>query len=291
MPPDTIRLAAADASVTIALKGAEPVSWRVGGRELLWNGDPAHWARSAPILFPVVGASAGGSVRVGGRSYPMPQHGFARDSRFEAIEQTETMARLRLIESDETWTHYPFRFALEVTATLGIDGSLALEFAVTNTDTADMPYALGLHPAFPWPFDGGAREDYAVEFEAEEHGKLPDVTADGLLRPGERTLPLDGRRLALSPDLFCEALAILDAHSRSMRFVAPTGAAIVMEVEDFPHLALWTRPTAPFLSLEAWTGHADWEGFQGELSERASIRLLPIGHTLRHAVTLRWQAA
>ena len=70
-----------------------------------------------------------------------------------------------------------------------------------------------------------------------------------------------------------------------------SGEAIEMAVEDFPHLALWTRPTAPFLSLEAWTGHADWAGFSGELRERNTIRLLAPGSSARHAVTLSWREA
>ena len=71
-----------------------------------------------------------------------------------------------------------------------------------------------------------------------------------------------------------------------MRFVAPGGLAIAMRMEDFPHLAVWTKPTAPFLSLEAWTGHADWAGFAGELAERDSQRLLAPGATVRHGIAL-----
>ena len=67
--PDCVALAIDGATASVALAGAEPRSWRVGGRELLWHGDPAHWGERAPILFPVVGASAGGMVRIGGENY------------------------------------------------------------------------------------------------------------------------------------------------------------------------------------------------------------------------------
>src|SRR5918998_4792702 len=166
-----LRLKADGASARVALVGAEPVSWRVGGRELIWSGDPAHWARHAPILFPVVGASAAGTVRVGPQSYPMPQHGFARDSLFTIEEQAGDFVRLKLVESDETWRHFPFRFILEIGITLRPD-SLSLVFVVTNTDTSDMPYAIGFHPAFPWPFDADGREGHAVEFEHEENPEV-----------------------------------------------------------------------------------------------------------------------
>ena len=74
-----------------------------------------------------------------------------------------------------------------------------------------------------------------------------------------------------------------------MRFTGPDGAAIRLAVSDFPHLAVWTKPTAPFLSLECWTGHADWDGFAGDLTGRDSQRLLAPGGRARHGVTLSFE--
>lgn len=287
---ETVRIQSGGASAELSLTGAEPLSWRIGDRDLLWHGDPAHWARRAPLLFPVVGASAGGVVRIGHQEYPMPQHGFARDLLFTIREKTEDSVRLQLKESDDTWTHYPFRFVLDVTVVI-TENKLEFGFEVRNTDTSDMPYAFGFHPAFPWPFDGGAREDYEVAFEIEERPNVPEITADGLIGTNSRVVPFVGKRLPLDPNLFTEALCLLDAHSQSLRFVAPSGAAIGMTVENIPHFALWTKPDAPFLSLEAWTGHADPEGFEGELFERPSIIRLPMGHAMRHLVTMTWEAA
>ena len=287
---DVVRLHHGPASAALALTGAEPVSWMVDGRELIWGGDPGFWAGQAPILFPVVGASAGGVVRVEGRAHPMPQHGFARRLPFSLAERTEDSACLVLRDSTETLAAYPFPFRLDVIAHLDED-TLALTFAVTNTGSAEMPFSLGFHPAFPWPFDGGPREAYAVAFEGDETGAIPDVAPGGLLRRGSRRLALDGRRLALDPSLFAEALCFLDARSRSLRFLSPSGTSITMETDGFAHLALWTKPEAPFLSLEAWTGHADWDGFSGELRERASITLLAPRATHRHRVQLVWRPA
>ena len=50
------------------------------GRQLLWDGDPSVWHGRAPILFPVIGLLVNGSYRLDGTVYPMPKHGFARDS-------------------------------------------------------------------------------------------------------------------------------------------------------------------------------------------------------------------
>ncbi|KAA2234394.1 aldose 1-epimerase family protein [Salinarimonas soli] len=287
---DPIRLAAGAAAAEISPLGAEPMAWRIGERQLLWSGDPAHWNRRAPILFPVVGASAGGVARVGRRAFPMPRHGFARDCSFALVDRDAARVRLRLTDGEATRAHYPFAFALEVEAALS-PSALALAFTVTNPGGVDLPYALGFHPAFPWPFAGGSAEDYRVVFDADQNPGVPDLTPDGLLREGSRRLPLGGAVLPLTGDLFArDALVMRDVQGRSMRFTAPDGAALAVEAEDFPHFALWTKPGAPFLSLETWTGHADPEGFSGEMAEKPSIRILPPGGHATHRTTLRFGA-
>lgn len=286
----SVTLEAGDASAVIAVRGAEPRSWRVGGRELLWHADASHWDRSAPILFPVVGASAGGTIQVDGVPHPMPQHGFARDSLFDVVERRPEAVRLRLSESPTSRAHYPFAFVLEVTIALA-PATLSLTFEVRNVGPQPMPYALGVHPAFPWPFDATSREGHSVEFAAPERADVPLLTSDGLLQRRTRRLDLRGTQLALTHELFSQgALVFLDAASAAVTFVSPSNARITLAGEGFPHLALWTKPTAPFLSMEAWTGHADWEDGAGELRDRPSMRSLEDGAAGRHEVRMNYSA-
>ncbi len=286
---ERIDLIARDGSTaSLSTHGAEPVSWTVGGSEYLWSGDPVHWNRHAPWLFPVVGASSGGAVTVAGRRYPMGQHGFARDLPFTVVERAPDAVRLRLTDGPRTREHYPFAFRLDVAARLRPAG-LDLEVTVANPGDGPLPYALGFHPAFPWPFAGGERArdgGYAVAFEAAERPFAPKVGEGGLLLRDEQPVPFDGATLPLDPANFTEAFVLRNARSRVMRFTGPGGRAIRMEAEDFPHLAIWTKPTAPFLSLECWSGHADWAGFEGELADRDSQRLLAPGAQARHGVRL-----
>ena len=282
----TIDLGAGDATASLALVGAEPMSWRVAGRDYLWCGDPAHWERRAPILFPVVGASANGRIKVDGRSYLMQRHGFARDAVFSLVERSDDRARLRLVADEKTRALYPFDFSLDVVATL-TPRSLALAFEVRNAGAKAMPYAVGFHPAFPWPFADGEKTDYAIDFTQAEIARAPNITDEGLIAASDRPIPLTDRRLPLAPGLFAhDALCFLNARSEAMRFRAASGATIAMQVEDFPHFAVWTKPMAPFLSLECWTGYADPDGFDGELSQRPSMRQLTPGAAARHVVTL-----
>jgi galactose mutarotase-like enzyme len=280
--PDTIALRHGGSSARIATLGAEAREWRVGGRDLLWPSDAAIWPQISPILFPVVGWTRDGA-RVEGKHYPLGLHGFAAAQQFQVDRQAGDQVRLRLRDDSETRRQYPFAFHFAVEYRLG-DSSLEVTLEIENAGEAAMPYACGLHPGFRWPFSGGAREGSRIVFEAPENPQIPVIARGGLISSRRRPIPLDGAILPLSDALFDgDALCFLDAHSRSLRFVGSDGASIAMHFGDFPHAALWTRPGAPFLCLEAWTGYSDPEGFTGELRDKPGMLTLAGGQMARHS--------
>jgi len=281
-----IKLEHGAATAVIQVMGAEPCAWSVAGRELLWPGDAQSWSQRAPILFPIVGRLQHGRVRIGGGVYEMGVHGFARSMLFSVVERTADHVRLMLTHDAETMIAYPFPFALSVDYRL-TDTTLSAAFTVANPGDEPLPYALGFHPGFLWPFAGGKPEQYTLAFAEEEETEVPVLTADGLFSTERRSLPLDGRSLPLSHDLLTnEALCFLHARSTSVRFIAPDGSAIEVSTEDFPHLALWSWPPAPFLCIESWTGHGDPDEFDGDITSKPSMRLLASGAQAKHAVHL-----
>lgn len=289
---DFVTIASGASRARIALRGAELRSFVVGGRERLWQADPAFWPKSAPILFPAVGRSAGAEIRVDGRAYPMPIHGFASTSAFVVESAGVDEATLVLADSPETRRHYPFAFRLSVTFAIA-ESRLAVRLDVTNTGDRPMPYAAGLHPAFLWP-ERGTGEGAAIRFAADETPLVPVITPDGLFDTARRPVTIKDRRMILSQDnLGSEAVVFLDAASRAVTFLPGDGTAIDVENEGFAHIALWTREGAPFLSIESWTGHGDAPGYSGEFDARPSITLLPPGETRTHAArySLREAAA
>jgi galactose mutarotase-like enzyme len=274
-------LARADVSV----QGGELQAWYIGGQNLLWERDPQWWDQSAPILFPIVGWANQGRINVDGRSRPIGVHGFAAQSQFTMLERTDTSITLVLASDERTFHIYPFSFRLLVSYKLKA-ASLSTRFAVENTDRRIMPYAIGFHPAFRWPLGGGNRADHAVIFAAPESSSIPVIAAGGLLSSETRRIPLRDRRLELTDELFAsDALCFLNANSGAFRFSGlPQGPSIRLETSNFPHLALWSRSGAPFISMEAWTGHSDPVGFTGELIDKPSMRLLAPGATAHHGV-------
>jgi galactose mutarotase-like enzyme len=281
---DLVKLSHGEASAEIALAGAEARAWRVGGRELLWPGDPAIWDQISPILFPVVGWTRDGA-RVDGRQYALGLHGFAAAQPFVVEAQSDRAARLTLRDNAETRAVYPFAFRLTVDYRLG-ESALEIAIEVENNDPRPMPYACGLHPGFRWPFAAGPREGCEIHFENAERPEVPMVAPGGLVSSRSRPVPIEGTRLKLTDELFAhDALCFIEPASRSLRFVEPSGAAIELALGGFPHFALWTRPGAPFLCLEAWTGYSDPEGFAGELKDKPGMRVLANGESARHSAT------
>jgi galactose mutarotase-like enzyme len=279
-----VKLAHGGATAEIALAGAEARAWRVNGRDLLWPSDPAVWNQISPILFPVVGWTRDGA-RVAGRQYALGLHGFAAAQNFFVEERSANAARLTLRDNGETRAVYPFAFALTLDYRLS-ERALEIAIEVENKDSAPMPYACGLHPGFAWPFAGGSREAYAVHFEKAERPEVPVVVPGGLISARKRPVPIEGRILKLNDALFAhDALCFIDPASRSLRFVAPDGAAIALDLGGFQHFALWMRGGAPFLCLEAWTGYSDPEGFVGELKDKPGMRILASGEKARHNAT------
>jgi galactose mutarotase-like enzyme len=268
--------------------GAELRAWRVGGEDMLWTPDPGVWDRTAPILFPVVGWTRDAQVRLRGRTYPLGLHGFAWKKRFNIEEKGENFLRLSLSDDEETRALYSFSFRFKVEFRL-MAGALENSLIVTNSGDETLPYACGLHPAFRWPLSGSDSE-HVIVFEKEEGPEVPIIGAGGLILRRKRTLPISGRRLALSQSLLAnEAICFFDAKSQRLEYDNGFGSRLVAELQDFPHIAFWSLPPAPFLCIEAWTGHGDPEDFYGDLFEKPSMRHLAPGESARHGAIFRFE--
>lgn len=285
-----IELTAGGARARLALAGAEWRQWSVGGAQMLWTPDPAYWSQTVPILFPVCGWTREGRVRVAGKSYPIGLHGFASKLDFQPVARGADFVRLMLRDSEATRGLYPFAFELEIEYQLAPTW-FEVRACVRNTGASLMPYAFGLHPGFCWPFAGGNPEDYAIVFDEAESAGVPVIAPGGLFATEHRAIALDGARLALTADTFAqEALCFLDARSRGLRFEGPDGAVLRVTTDDFRHIVLWSRPGAPFVCIESWTGYGDPVDFGGDLADKPSMILLEPGQGRNHIARYQLEA-
>ncbi len=267
-------------SVEIGPLGAELQRIRdTAGRDYLHDG-ASFWSSRAPLLFPIVGALKDNTHVLDGTAYYMQRHGFARNSLFEAVETSADRARFRLADSEATRAEYPYKFILETEYAL-TGAKLTTAVTVTNADTKPIPVAFGFHPAFKWPLPGaGAKLDQVIDFAADEPGPLTRINADGLIAR-QLASPIKGRRLLLADELFeDDALIFLNLNSRSLRFGPANGGSPALNVafESMPHLGIWTKPGAPYLCIEPWSGYASPAEFSGPLTEKPGSSNLQPGN-------------
>lgn len=275
-------------SAVIKADGAELCSLRgAGGTELLWQAGSV-WPRHAPVLFPIVGRLKDDRLLHDGTSYPLTQHGFARDRRFTWEEHGPLRCRLSLTDDSETRARYPFAFQLDIDYALE-ENSLTVKYLLSNPGDAELPASLGAHPAFRWPLaDGIPKDAHELEFDADEPAPVSRL-ANGLLGEDDLPTPIEGRRLRLNDALFAEdALILKHPASRSVRYTAPGAPVIEVSWTGFEQLGLWSKGHGDFLCIEPWHGFASPVGFDGDFSEKPSLLHIPPGETreLGYRVTI-----
>lgn len=277
---ELVSLVSGEWSAQIHPQGAELRSLRDGaGREFMTDADPAFWTGYAPLLFPIVGGLRGDAFRHEGREYALPRHGFARRSRFAVVRQSEDAVTFALEDSEATRAIYPFAFRLEMAFHLQ-GGSLRMTATVHNRGEVPMPFSFGYHPAFAWPLPGGGdKTAHRIIFAQEEPGPVRRVSkASGQLLPKGEATPVRARELALHEGLFADdAMVWIGLASRALRYASPDGPALDIAFPDTPDLGLWQVPGAHYICIEPWAGHADPEGFAGEIGDKPGIILLPPG--------------
>jgi len=258
---------------TAQTKGGELVSLRDGrGSEYIWEGDPAFWSGQNPVLFPIVGALKDGKINIGGKPCEMGRHGLARKMEFTPKEQGEDFITLELRESGETLEHYPFPFALRASHRLLEDG-FSTTLTAVNTGTAPMPFCVGAHTAIRCPLREGERfEDYELRFEKPEQAESLLLSPEGIiLHDGRRTM-LDGDdRLKLDYGTFAgmDTIIFSSLRSGSVSLVhRDTGHGVRLDFHEFPMVAFWTKPGAPYLCMEPWQGCAAYDNESGNFEDK-----------------------
>ena len=269
-------------TATILAHGAELCSLKTAaGLELVWQAGDV-WPRHAPLLFPIVGKLKNDTLRHRGKSYPMTQHGFARDSRFEWVERGRSSCRLVLEDNAQTRARYPFAFRLAVTYALE-GGDLDVSLEISNPGDEVLPASVGGHPAFNWPLKPGlSKASYRLVFAKEEPAPIRRLK-DGLLRLQSEPSPIRDRELALSETLFEDDAIILDKPaSTSLSFTAGEGPSLEVSWAGFRELGIWSKPEgASFLCIEPWRGFASPFEFDGEFVDKPGLMHLGLNETQR----------
>lgn len=245
-------------------KGAELTSILWNGEEKLHDGK-TQWNRHSPILFPIVGRLKNDCTQIEGQTYCMKQHGFARDLEFEIIEYTDNIQSYLLKSNETTKEKYPYDFIINVTH-IAKENKVTTQYKVINTDTRNIYFGIGAHPAYKMQY-----EDYYLEFEKEETNILCYQLENGLIAKQYKKQLINNRILELGKNTFeNDAIIIQNINSNKLSINKKGTNEKVLEFyfKDFPYLAIWSKPEAPFLCLEPWYTTADKQNSNGEFIEK-----------------------
>ncbi len=265
--------------VEVARAGAELKSiFEIeSGIEYLWQADPTYWGRSAPILFPIVGKLKDNKYVIGGDSFTLPQHGFARDSKFAFVKHKDDEILLELNADDETRRHYPFEFCLRADYRLRRN-TIAIAYTVTNRTEHPMYFSIGSHPAFNIPFGAGILTDYYIEFDESESIGCHRVE-EGYPSTERPSILDEGRLLNLRSDLFDLGAIIFKNHRSRNISIKNTRdkRRIALNTGGAPYLGIWSKPGAPFVCIEPWFGIADGPDSNYDFTQKEGIQSLAPG--------------
>lgn len=271
-------------SITAANYGAELHSIKEKGEniEYLWNGNPDYWKYHAPILFPIVGKVKNNSYKVNGEVFNLPQHGLGRLQEFKVLSKTENSLTFNLDYSEETLKVYPFKFSLFVIYEL-IDKTIKITYKVKNLDSKEIYFSIGAHPAYMCPIlENETINDYYFEFNKKETASIMLLnTSTGLFTGEVQEILNKESNIQLSKELFKNDALVFKSSELESNIInlksKNHNKSIEFDFSNFPYLGLWAPAAgAPFLCIEPWFGHADYENFDGEFKDKEGVLSLPI---------------
>jgi len=277
-------------NVSIKTKGAELTSIKVDTTEYLWQGDTEFWNRQSPILFPIVGRLKDHEYTYNGKTYEMPQHGFARDNDFRVVTKTENSITFEQTATEASKAMYPFDFTLQITYTIK-EKSLDVIYNVVNSSAKeDLYFSIGAHPAFNCPIEKGQkRSEYQLVFDTDDMPKTQDKD-DGLYKdqwtqyfeePGILELPdtvFDEGSLTFNPNPFSKVTFVHQPTQR--KYLSVT-------FNDFPYLGIWSSESkAPFVCIEPWFGIADHINHNKEYTKKEGVTKLSPNAQFRSKYTI-----
>jgi galactose mutarotase-like enzyme len=239
----------------------------------MWPSDPAYWAKSSPVLFPIVGQLKENRYQHKGQSYNLPRHGFAREKEFVVTDQQAGSITFSLQSSEETLAVYPFAFLFSITYSLNAD-ELSVTYNVEARGEEEMLFSVGGHPAFRVPLaEGTTYNDYRLLFNKEETAGRWPVTKEGTIGTEPEPLLQATQELRLTKELFAkDALVLKNLQSDAVQLVSDrTSHGLDFSFAGFPYLGLWAAPGADFVCIEPWCGIADSVNADGELAHKEGI--------------------
>lgn len=261
-------------TATFSEIGAELKSLNSDTQEFIWNGDPAFWTGSSPVLFPICSGLKDDEFIYNGKSYTMQKHGFARRSEW-TVESVAANSVTFLLSSDNCpCDNYPFDYEFRITYTL-IGKKMIVEYSIKNLTDGDMYFSVGAHEAYACP---EGIENYEIVFDKAEN--LDAYQLDGpLLTDKTVNYGQNVSVLQLENSLFDNDCLIFKALNSSTVYLRnkTTNQKIKVDFDGFGFVLIWTVPGANFVCIEPWCGITDNINTTKQLTQKEGIEKIEKG--------------
>jgi len=259
--------------IEVSNRGAELISIDFNGKEMLHDGK-SFWDRQAPILFPMVGRLRDNKTIINGKTYTIPQHGFAKEMVFNLIEETENKKIYMTQSNVETLKIYPFKFEI-YTEYEKEENKLTVKYKVINKDVQDMLFGIGGHPGFKLDM---LQQEYYFELEKEENNvSFMEVEGNYISNVPSKNILENKKIINIKQDSFInDAIMMKNLESKTISLKQKKDNKKVLEFDfsDFPILAIWSMPNASFICLVPWFNCADKVVETGYFKDKEGIMTL-----------------
>ena len=284
----TTELYTKNSKAVIASEGAELKSLVIGGREIMWCGDPAFWGKTSPVLFPAIGNVKNNKTVIGGKEVSLSKHGFARNHTFTILRKSSNSLILQY-KYAPVKNGYPYNAYLSLQYNL-FDDRIEIGYSVLNPNYVSIPFCIGAHPAIAC----NNLDNCTLVFEKREKASTPVMDLDTrLFRSKDRTERLNGAsKLPLSYDMFDNDVVYFDSiKSRAVKLVEGKKTLAKIAFEGFETLGLWTPAgkRAGFICIEPWCGSDDYDDDSGIFEEKKGIQILGGQKSARYKMTISAQ--
>ncbi|MGD8189545.1 aldose epimerase [Brevibacillus ginsengisoli] len=238
-------------------RGGIVISLKLLGDELLFlNEETLHNPDSnirggIPILFPICGQLEHGEYELHGQTFPMKNHGVARNHPWQVLqiqEENELSITLGMRSNEETKRSFPFDFELIFRYELQ-DHALIIHQEYWNHSEIPMPMYSGFHPYF-------ATDHKTIHIKTDATQYL-DYN-DGGIKGYEGSFNLSERS---------ESVVLLDTQEPQVSFALPEINRNVMITYDklFRYMVIWTELGSPFMCVEPWMAKTNEMNLKKEL--------------------------
>ena len=210
----------------------------------------------------------------------MERHGFARDSEFKLIKQSNTRVTYALESSEATLKVYPYHFILSVTYKLE-KNRIHVIWHVHNIDKQEIHFQIGGHPAFNVP-DMAEATPLAGALSFDNEGTVERIFGDvgGCIRPDRSPMECNKGVWKFTEESFKDDAVIIDrCQLHQISLLDKEQHAVVTVDFKAPAVGIWSPygKNAPFVCIEPWYGIHDAVDYHGDFRNKYLMNHLQPG--------------